>query len=104
MKKVGYITMDNLHKYSKPVYIISIAAELVGVHPRTLRIYEEMGFIKPWRTKRNVRLFSQEDVYHIKKVCDLIHQRGLNLAGIKMLMKISQSFHRDFYDFIEEII
>ncbi len=96
--------MVMLHKYNKPVYIISVAAELIGIHPRTLRIYEEMGFIRPWRTKRNMRLFSQEDIYHIKQVCDLIHEKGLNLAGIRMLMKIAESFKRDFYDFVAEIL
>jgi MerR family transcriptional regulator/heat shock protein HspR len=73
---------------NQPVYNISVAAELVGVHPRTLRLYEEMGLVAPARTEGNTRLFSNADIELLQRIRFLIQEMGLNLAGVKLILKI----------------
>ncbi len=77
----------------QPVYNISIAAELVGVHPRTLRIYEETGLIYPARTGGNTRLFSNADIELCLRIRFLTQEMGLNLAGVKLILMLEQSFN-----------
>jgi MerR family transcriptional regulator/heat shock protein HspR len=74
---------DNL-----PLYIISSAAELLGVHPRTLHLYEEKGLIAPVR-KGNRRFYSANDVQWIRTIRYLIHERGLNLEGLRRLLALT---------------
>ena len=71
---------------SRPVYVISIAASLAGCHPRTLRIYEEEGLVDPVRTDSNIRLYSDEDLQRVRIIRYLTQRRGVNLAGVKMLL------------------
>lgn len=75
---------------NQPVYNISIAAELVGVHPRTLRIYEETGLIIPARTEGNTRLFSNADIEILQHIRFLIQEKGLNLAGVKLILMVEE--------------
>jgi len=75
---------------NQPVYNISVAAELVGVHPRTLRIYEETGLIVPARTEGNTRLFSNADIELLQRIRFLIQEKGLNLAGVKLILVIEE--------------
>ena len=82
----------------RPVYVISIAAGLAGCHPRTLRIYEEEGLLEPVRTDTNIRLYSDEDLRRVKVIRYLTQVRGVNLAGIKLLLQ----FH-DIADLLEEL-
>jgi len=76
--------------HSQPVYNISVAAELVGVHPRTLRIYEETGLIVPARTEGNTRLFSNADIELCQRIRFLIQEMGLNLAGVKLILMVEE--------------
>ena len=75
---------------SRPVYVISVAAELVAVHPRTLRIYEEEGLICPSRTESNIRLFSENDLRRILWIRHLTQERGVNLAGVRILFELEE--------------
>jgi MerR family transcriptional regulator/heat shock protein HspR len=80
------------------VYVISIAASLVGCHPRTLRIYEEEGLLDPVRTDTNIRLYSDEDLERVRAIRYLTQNRGINLAGVKLLLQL-----RDAADLLDEI-
>lgn len=70
-----------------PVYVISIAAELTGTHPRTLRIYEEKGLVQPARRNNN-RLYSDQDLDRVRLIRHLTQEVGLNLAGVKVLLEV----------------
>jgi MerR family transcriptional regulator/heat shock protein HspR len=78
---------------NQPVYNISIAAELVGVHPRTLRIYEETGLVVPARTEGNTRLFSNADIEVLQRIRFLIQEMGLNLAGVKIILMVEEKLN-----------
>jgi len=80
------------------VYVISIAAGLAGCHPRTLRIYEEEGLLDPVRTDTNIRLYSDEDLERVRAIRYLTQTRGVNLAGVKLLLQL-----RNAADFLDEI-
>jgi MerR family transcriptional regulator, heat shock protein HspR len=72
----------------RAVYIISVAAELAGVHPQTLRIYERKGLIQPFRTAGNSRRYSQRDIERLRGIQDLTQDQGINLAGVKMIIDL----------------
>ncbi len=74
----------------RPVYVISVAATLVAAHPRTLRIYEDEGLICPARTPTNIRLYSDEDIRRLTWIRHLTQQRGVNLAGIRLLFELEE--------------
>jgi len=74
----------------RPVYVISVAASIVAAHPRTLRIYEEEGLICPARTPTNIRLYSDEDIRRITWIRHLTRERGVNLAGIRLLFELEE--------------
>src|SRR4030067_189454 len=67
----------------RPVYVISIAADLAGLHPRTLRIYEEKGLVQPAR-RNNTRLYSDRDLERVRLIRHLTHGLGLNLDGVRV--------------------
>ena len=71
----------------RPVYVISVAASIVSVHPRTLRIYEEEGLICPARTPTNIRLYSENDVRRVMWIRHLTQNLGVNLAGVRILFE-----------------
>ncbi len=75
---------------SRPVYVISVAATLVSVHPRTLRIYEDEGLLCPARTPTNIRLYSENDIRRILWIRHLTRDRGVNLAGIRILFELEE--------------
>jgi MerR family transcriptional regulator/heat shock protein HspR len=75
---------------SRPVYVISVAAELVSVHPRTLRIYEGEGLVCPARTPTNIRLYSENDLRRILWIRHLTQNLGVNLAGIRILFELEE--------------
>jgi len=75
---------------SSPVYIISVAAELVSVHPRTLRIYEGEGLVCPARTPTNIRLYSENDLRRILWIRHLTQNLGVNLAGVRVLFELEE--------------
>src|SRR5207342_793740 len=77
-RREGAALMDE-----RPRYMISVAAELVGMHPQTLRIYEAKGLIRPKRTAGNTRLYSEADLERLRLIQQLTNEVGLNLAGVE---------------------
>jgi MerR family transcriptional regulator, heat shock protein HspR len=75
---------------ARPVYVISVAASIVSVHPRTLRIYEEEGLICPARTPTNIRLYSEQDVRRVMWIRHLTQNLGVNLAGVRILFELEE--------------
>src|SRR5665811_280208 len=75
---------------ARPVYVISVAASILSVHPRTLRIYEEEGFICPARTPSNIRLYSENDVRRVLWIRHLTQNLGVNLAGVRILFELEE--------------
>src|SRR4051812_7902836 len=74
----------------RPVYVISVAASILSVHPRTLRIYEEEGLVCPARTPTNIRLYSENDVRRIMWIRHLTQNLGVNLAGVRILFELEE--------------
>lgn len=77
-----------------PRYMISIAAELVGMHPQTLRIYESKGLVQPKRTPGNTRLYSEADLERLRLIQRLTSQLGLNLAGVETVLRLEDELER----------
>lgn len=78
----------------RAVYIISVAAELAGVHPQTLRIYERKGLLRPKRTSGNTRRYSQRDIDRLRMIQGLTQEEGVNLAGVKRIMQLERELER----------
>ena len=78
----------------RAVYIISVAAELAGVHPQTLRIYERKGLLQPARTAGNTRRYSDRDIARLRMIQRLTQEQGLNLAGVKMIVEMEDELDR----------
>jgi MerR family transcriptional regulator/heat shock protein HspR len=76
------------------VYMISVAAELAGMHPQTLRIYESRGLIQPKRSPKNTRLYSQEDVDRLRRIQELTSELGMNLAGVERVFELEDELER----------
>ena len=74
----------------RPCFVISVAASLVQAHPRTLRIYEDEGLLAPARTPTNIRLYSENDIRRILWIRRLTQERGVNLAGVRLLFEIEE--------------
>ena len=72
----------------RPRYMISVAADLVGMHPQTLRIYENKGLIRPKRTAGNTRLYSEADLDRLRLIQRLTNELGLNLAGVEHVLRL----------------
>ena len=78
----------------RAVYIISVAAELAGVHPQTLRIYERKGLLSPARTAGNTRRYSERDIRRLQNIQRLTQEYGINLAGVKMIVEMENELDR----------
>ncbi len=78
----------NLRK--RPVYMIGIASELIGVHPQTLRMYEQKGLLRPRKSIKNTRLYSQEDVDLGRYIQTLTQELGMNLAGVRKVLDLER--------------
>ena len=78
----------------RPRYMISVAADLVGMHPQTLRIYESKGLIRPKRTAGNTRLYSEADIERLRLIQQLTNDLGLNLAGVEQVMQLQDEVER----------
>ena len=78
---------------TRALFVISVAAELAGVHPQTLRIYERKGLVEPARTGGGSRRYSEDDIERLRRIQELTNE-GLNLAGVKMVMELEQRLHR----------
>ncbi|HVN67834.1 MAG TPA: MerR family transcriptional regulator [Candidatus Sulfotelmatobacter sp.] len=93
-----------LHDSHKPVYTIHIAAELLDCHPRTLRIYEELGLVRPKRTAKKYRLYSQHDLTRIKDICALMDEWSLNLSGVRAMFVLADRLQVQVERVIEEML
>ena len=80
-------------EFHQAVYIISVAAELAGVHPQTLRIYERKGLVEPGRTQGGSRRYSEADIALLRRIQDLTNE-GLNLAGVKRVLELELELDR----------
>jgi MerR family transcriptional regulator, heat shock protein HspR len=78
----------------RPRYMISVAAELVGMHPQTLRIYEAKGLVRPKRTAGNTRLYSEADIERLRLIQRLTTEIGLNLAGVERVLHLEDELQR----------
>jgi MerR family transcriptional regulator, heat shock protein HspR len=78
----------------RPVYMIGIAAELIGVHPQTLRMYEQKGLLCPRKSIKKTRLYSQEDVELGRYIQKLTQEMGMNLAGVKKILDLEKKIER----------
>jgi MerR family transcriptional regulator, heat shock protein HspR len=79
---------------ARGVYMISVAAELAGMHPQTLRIYEARGLITPHRSPKNTRLYSDEDVERLRRIQALTGELGMNLAGVERVFELEATIAR----------
>ena len=77
-----------MHSYDEPVYLISVVASVLDIHPQTLRQYEKEGLISPSRTQGRMRLYSQRDIDKIKLILQLTRKMGINLAGVDVILKL----------------
>lgn len=94
------------NSYIEPVYLISVVADILGVHPQTLRQYEREGLIKPSRTNGKIRLYSQKDINHIKYVLTLTKEIGVNLAGVDIILQLNkriEELEKDMYIYKNKI-
>ncbi len=82
--------MDGNVEDDEPMYVISIAARLVGMHQQTLRYYERAGLIEPKRTGGNIRMYSNTDIQRIRQAQRLVDELGVNLAGVDIIIRMSE--------------
>ena len=78
----------------RPRYMISVAAELAGLHPQTMRMYENRGLVRPARTPGGTRLYSENDVERLKLIQRLTTELGLNLAGVEHVLRLEDELRR----------
>ncbi|MFN0095574.1 MAG: heat shock protein transcriptional repressor HspR [Dehalococcoidia bacterium] len=78
------------HPDDEPIYVISIAARLVGMHQQSLRYYERAGLIEPKRTNGNIRMYSNSDIARVRQAQRLIDELGVNLAGVDIILRMSE--------------
>lgn len=72
------------------VFVISVAAELAGVHAQTLRMYERKGLLQPQRTAGGARRFSEQDIAHVQLIQELTQEHGVNLAGVEIILDLTR--------------
>ncbi|MGH3055638.1 MAG: heat shock protein transcriptional repressor HspR [Gaiellaceae bacterium] len=80
----------------RPIYMISVAAQLVGMHPQTLRMYETKGLVRPQRTPGGTRLYSEADIDRLRIVQRLTTELGLNLAGVELVLRLEDELRKAY--------
>jgi MerR family transcriptional regulator, heat shock protein HspR len=80
----------------RPIYMISVAADLVGMHPQTLRMYETKGLVRPQRTPGGTRLYSEADIERLRIVQRLTSELGLNLAGVELVLRLEDELRKAY--------
>ncbi len=80
-------------KERRPLYVISVAASLVNMHPQTLRLYEKKGFVNPQRY-RNRRLYTEKDIEKLRYIYELTHVKGVNMAGVEIILEKEKEVER----------
>jgi MerR family transcriptional regulator/heat shock protein HspR len=88
---------------SKPVYMIGVVAEMLKVHPQTLRFYEKKGLVRPGRTEGQTRMYSEEDLEEIARLLRLTRDLGVNLAGVEIILKMRRRM-TDMQRQIEDLV
>jgi MerR family transcriptional regulator/heat shock protein HspR len=78
----------------EPIYVISVAARLVEMHPQTLRYYERAGLLKPTRSTGKIRLYSQREIEQLQKIARLTNDLGVNLAGVEIIMDLTDRLEK----------
>jgi MerR family transcriptional regulator/heat shock protein HspR len=78
----------------RPRYMISVAADIVGMHPQTLRLYEQKGLVRPQRTAGNTRLYSEADIERLQVIQRLTNELGLNLAGVELVIRLEDELRK----------
>ncbi len=86
--------IDPVEGDDRAVYVISVAAELAGMHPQTLRMYERKGLLRPTRTAGNTRRYSQADIARLRVIQRLTQELGLNLAGVQRILEMEEEVER----------
>ncbi len=82
-----------MHGYDEPVYLISVVASMLNIHPQTLRQYEREGLVEPSRTQGRMRLYSQRDIERMKLILRLTRQMGVNLAGVDIILQLKEQIN-----------
>ena len=96
-----------IHQYDEPVYLISIVAKVLDIHPQTLRQYERENLIMPSRSNGRIRLYSQRDIDRIKLILRLTRELGVNLAGVDIILRLKENvdgMEQDIKDLKNEIL
>ena len=95
-----------MHHYDEPVYLISIVAKILDIHPQTLRQYERENLINPSRSDGRIRLYSQRDIDKIKLILRLTRELGVNLAGVDIILNLKEtidSMEKEIADLRHEV-
>ncbi len=82
------------HDRDEPIYVISVAARLLEVHPQTLRYYERVGLLKPTRSSGKIRLYSQREIDRLRKIQRLTTELGVNLAGVEIIIDLTERIEK----------
>jgi len=91
-----------MHSYDEPVYMISVVAKVLEIHPQTLRQYEREGLVIPERSEGRIRLYSQRNIDQIKTILRLTRELGVNLAGVDIILKMKDQM-RELEEEMEEL-
>lgn len=91
-----------MHGYEEPVYLISVVAKVLNIHPQTLRQYEREGLVNPSRTGGKMRLYSQMDIDRIKMIIRLTRDLGVNLAGVDVVLQLKEKLD-EYEDTIDDL-
>lgn len=81
-----------LHGPDEPVYTIGVVARLLGISPQTLRVFEREGLVAPSRTDANIRLYSQNELVVLQRICELVKTEGVNIAGVRAVLRIERRY------------
>lgn len=81
---------EHYHEEEQPRYVISVAAQILGVHPQTLRLYEREGLVEPGRTGGKIRLYSERDLERVRSIMRLTNDLGVNLAGAEAILNMKE--------------
>ena len=91
-----------MKNYEEPLFLISVVAKILSIHPQTLRQYEREGLVEPSRTDGRMRLYSQKDVDRVKMILRLTRDLGVNLAGVDVILQLKEKMD-EFESTIEEL-
>ena len=94
---------DKKYPSDEPVYLISVAARMCGLHPQTIRLYERLGLIKPHRVGRSKRLYSEADIERLRRIQHFTQELGVNLAGVDIILRLLERIEQINRE-VEEII